>query len=185
MSPDPITAQERAEPVVVVAYDPAWPSAFEAIRARLAPVLGEVAIGIEHIGSTAVPGLAAKPIIDVDVVVRNKGDVAQAARRLATLGYTALGDLGIVDREAFRAPAGMPRHHLFVCPVASSELRAHLLLRDALRRRPELVESFTTLKRELARLYRDDRDGYAEGKSRFIATALQEERDPSRRSQRG
>src|ERR1700680_2575722 len=93
---DPISPEERAEPVVVVPYDPAWPAAFELLRDRMAPVLGELAVGIEHVGSTAVPGLDAKPILDIDVVIRHADDFAAAAARLATLGYVHLGDLGIV-----------------------------------------------------------------------------------------
>jgi GrpB-like predicted nucleotidyltransferase (UPF0157 family) len=89
-----------------------------------------------------------------------------------------------VGRDAFRAPAGAPAQHLYVCPASSAELRAHLIFRDALRRRPELAAAYASLKRELAATHRDDRDSYAEGKSRFIATALQDERDPSRRAQR-
>lgn len=182
--PDPIAPQERAEPVVVAGWDPAWEQTFAAIRTRVAAALGDAAVGIEHVGSTAVSGLDAKPIIDIDVVVRNEGDVAEAIARLATIGYEHLGDLGIIGREAFRAPAGSPAQHLFVCPASSAELRAHLIFRDALRTRPALAATYAALKHELAARYRDDRDAYAEGKSRFIAVALQDEREGSRRAQR-
>ena len=95
---DPISPEERAEPVVVVPYDPAWAAAFAQLRERLAAGLGELAIGIEHVGSTAVPGLDAKPIVDIDVVIRRAGALPDVALRLAELGYTHLGDLGIVGR---------------------------------------------------------------------------------------
>jgi GrpB-like predicted nucleotidyltransferase (UPF0157 family) len=186
-TPDPVDAiapHERAEPVVIVAYDPSWPQTFAAIRARLAAALGDVAIGIEHVGSTAVVGLAAKPIIDIDIVVRSSQDIGAAVDLLAAIGYRHLGDLGIVGREAFRAPADAPDQHVFVCPAASAELRAHLGFRDELRAYPELALDYALLKTELARRYRDDRDSYAEGKSRFIASALQEQREGSRRTQR-
>lgn len=182
--PDPIAPAERAEPVVIAAWDPAWAQAFNAICARLAAVLGEVAVGIEHVGSTAVGGLDAKPIIDIDVVVRDEAAIPTAIARLATIGYAHLGDLGIIGREAFRAPPGSPGQHLYVCPASSAELRAHLIFRDALRMRPELAAAYAALKHELAVRYRDDRDSYAEGKSRFIAAALQDARDGSRRAQR-
>ncbi len=169
---DPISAEERAEPVVIAPYDPAWPAAFEQIRARVAVALGELAVGIEHVGSTAVPGLAAKPILDVDAIVRNDAHVEEAIRRLARAGFAHLGDLGIAGREAFRSPAGLPRNHLYVCAVATPELRAHLALRDALRADPALAERYAALKRELAAKYRDDRDAYAEGKSAFIRSVL-------------
>ena len=181
---DPISPEERAEPVVVVPYDPAWPAAFELLRAMIAPALGELAAGVEHVGSTAVPGLDAKPIVDIDVVIRHADDIGEAARRLGTLGYAHLGDLGIVGREAFRAPADLPRHHLYVCAAGAAALQAHLTLRDALRAEPELAASYGSLKRELAERYRDDRDSYAEGKTAFITSVLLDERTGRRRTHR-
>ncbi len=180
---DPISAEQRAEPVVVVPYDAEWPAAFERIRARIAPALGELAVGIEHVGATAVPGLDAKPIVDLDVVVRSEHDLAAAAERLAALGYEHLGDLGILGREAFRAPAGdeLPRHHLYVCPAGSAALSAHLILRDELRTDPALAAEYGALKRDLAARHRDDRDAYTEGKTHFITAVLLRARDGDRR----
>lgn len=169
---DPISPEQRAEPVVVVPYDPAWPAAFALLRDRLAAALGELAAGIEHVGSTAVPGLDAKPIVDVDVVLRHDTDLPEAIARLARLGYAHLGDLGIVGREAFRGPAGLPRHHLYVCAAGAPVLQAHLMLRDALIADPALAAAYAALKHELAQQHRDDRDSYAEGKSAFIASVL-------------
>ncbi len=182
---DPIAPAERSLPVEVVPYDPAWPATFEALRDRLAPALRELAVGIEHVGSTAVPGLDAKPIVDIDVVIRHAGDFEATAQRLASLGYLHLGDLGIVGREAFRAPAGSPRHHLYVCASGSTALQAHLTLRDALRADPALAAGYGALKRDLAREYRDDRDSYTEGKTAFIRTVLLDVREGRRRSLRG
>ncbi|HEY0615022.1 MAG TPA: GrpB family protein [Candidatus Elarobacter sp.] len=179
---DPISPQQRAEPVVVVPYDPSWATAFEALRDRIAPALAGLAAGIEHVGSTAVPGLDAKPVVDIDVVIRHAEDLPEVVRRLGTLGYAHLGDLGIVGREAFRSPPGLPRHHLYVCAAGGAALQAHLILRDALRADPELTAAYAALKRELAARYRHDRDSYAEGKSAFIAALLRGERD--RRDQR-
>jgi GrpB-like predicted nucleotidyltransferase (UPF0157 family) len=171
---DPISPAQRAEPVVVVPYDPAWPAAFALLRDRVAPVLGHLAAGIEHVGSTAVPGCDAKPVIDVDVVIRHAEDLPAVVERLGTLGYTHLGDLGIAGREAFRAPAEpqQPEHHLYVCAAGAAALQAHLTLRDALRADPQLAAAYGELKRELAERYRDDRDSYAEGKSAFVAAVL-------------
>jgi GrpB-like predicted nucleotidyltransferase (UPF0157 family) len=174
---DPISPEQRAEPVVVVPYDPAWPAAFEHVRSRVAEALGDLAVGIEHVGSTAVPGLEAKPIVDIDVVIRRAGGLDEVVRRLAQLGYTHLGDLGIVGREAFRATKEMPRHHLYVCASGAVPLQAHLILRDALRDDPALAAQYGALKRELAERYRDDRDAYTEGKSAFITAVLLRERD--------
>lgn len=183
---DPISREQRAEPVVVVPYDSAWPAAFERVRQRISPVLGELAVGVEHVGSTAVAGLDAKPIIDVDVVVRPEQDLAAVVERLGALGYQHLGDLGILGREAFRAPAGdeLPRHHLYVCPAGSAALSAHLILRDELRADPALVTEYSALKRDLAERYRDDRDAYAEGKTHFITGVLLRARDADQRARR-
>ncbi|MDQ6943759.1 MAG: GrpB family protein [Candidatus Eremiobacteraeota bacterium] len=169
---DPISPEQRAEPVVVVPYDPAWPAAFALLRDRIAPVLGELAVGIEHVGSTAVRGLDAKPIIDIDVVIRHADDLPVVAARLATLGYMHLGDLGIIGREAFRATPDLPRHHVYVCAAGDVTLQAHLSLRDALRADLDLAEQYARLKRGLAARHRDDRDAYSEGKSAFVASVL-------------
>ncbi len=99
------------------------------------------------------------------------------AGRLATLGYTHLGDLGIIGREAFRATPDLPRHHLYVCAAGAAALQAHLTLRDALRADPELAVAYAALKRDLAERFRDDRDAYAEGKSAFITAVILRERD--------
>lgn len=181
---DPIKPEERAEPVVIVPYDPAWPSTFAMLRERLAAALGDLAVGIEHVGSTAVPGLAAKPIVDVDVVIRHADALGQAVERLRGLGYEHLGDLGVVGRDAFRAPAGLPRHHLYVLASGAPALQAHLTLRDALRDDPELAAAYAALKLDLAARYGRDRDSYAEGKSAFVRTVLLRERDGEKRSHR-
>src|SRR5262245_51865013 len=99
-------------------------------------MLAGVAVTIEHVGSTAVPGLAAKPIIDMDVVIRSRSDLPAVITRLATLGYQHQGDLGIPDREAFRPPPGLPPHHLYVCLAGCAALRNHITLRDHLRSHP-------------------------------------------------
>src|SRR6516165_10752214 len=105
------------EPVIIVDYDSRWPDLFEELRVPVVAALGDLVIVVEHIGSTAVPGLAAKPIIDMDVVVPSVADIPEAIGRLATLGYVHRGDLGIAGREAFTAPAGTPRHHLYMCAL--------------------------------------------------------------------
>ncbi|MGD1067468.1 MAG: GrpB family protein, partial [Vulcanimicrobiaceae bacterium] len=92
---DPLSPEDRAEPVIVVPYDSAWATTFAQLRDRLTRVLGALAAGIEHVGSTAVPGLAAKPIVDLDIVLRRPDDLPLAIERLESVGYTHLGDLGI------------------------------------------------------------------------------------------
>lgn len=163
----------RGKPIEIVPYDSRWPEVFEEIRRRVATALGDVAIAIEHVGSTAVPGLAAKPVVDLDVVVRSVEDVPMAIARLQPLGYVREGDLGIPGREAFRAPPGTPSHHLYVCAQDSIALQRHLRLRDYLRTHPGAAAAYADLKRELAVRFRDDRDGYTEAKIEFIEAALQ------------
>lgn len=118
--------------LVVVDYDPSWPEVFAGLTVPLVRALRELATRIEHVGSTAVPGLAAKPVIDIDVVV-DESEVPEAIARLVGLGYTHLGDCGIPQREALRRPAGSPVHHLYVCPSTSPALANHLAVRDHLR----------------------------------------------------
>ena len=181
---DPISPGERAEPVVVVPYDAEWPATFERLRDRIAPLLGELAVGIEHVGSTAVPGLAAKPIVDMDVVIRPDTDFAEIVARLAEADYVHLGDLGIAGREAFRSAPGLPRHHLYVCAAGTAALQAHLTLRDALRADPQLAAAYGELKFALAERYRNDRDSYTEGKTAFITSVLLDVREGTRRALR-
>ena len=157
--------------IEVVDHDPAWADRFEAIRARLAPALAGIAVGIEHVGSTAVPGLAAKPIIDIDVVVADAADLPEAIRRLGELGYAHLGDLGVRDREAFRRPPGSERHNLYVCLAGGEGLRNHLALRDHLRGHPDAVRAYGDLKRRLAR-EAPDIDAYVVGKTELIVSLL-------------
>jgi GrpB-like predicted nucleotidyltransferase (UPF0157 family) len=157
--------------IVVVEYDPAWPKLFEALRAPVAHALGNVALAIEHIGSTSVRGLAAKPIIDIAVVVRAHG-VATAIARLAPLGYVHKGDLGIPGREAMRHPPGSPRHHLYVCPEGNLGLANPLAVRDYLRVNPEAARAYGELKKRLAIEFADDVDGYVEAKTPMIIEML-------------
>lgn len=160
--------------IEVVDYDPAWPDVFEQLRRRVWGVVGDFALAIHHVGSTSVPGLAAKPIIDMDVVVESGDDVPRAIARLATLGYVHQGDQGIKGREAFQAPAGGPAHHLYVCPAGTLALRNHIALRDYLRAHPDVARKYGELKKQLAVEFQDDIDGYVAGKTAFILGILKE-----------
>ncbi len=158
-------------PIVISDYDPDWPSRFTSLAAAVSKTLGPVLLRIEHVGSTSVPGLAAKPIIDMDAVVR-PADVPEAIRRLSTLGYAHQGDLGVAGREAFSTPDSLPAHHLYVCPINSPALAEHLQFRDALRAGPVLANEYAQLKRNLAARFRFDRDGYCDSKTEFIRGVL-------------
>ena len=159
--------------VVIVEYDPRWPALFAQIAARVrAAFAGGPLIGIEHVGSTSVPGLSAKPVIDIDVVIPSRADLPDATARLAALGYVHQGDGGIPTREAFREPPGTPRHNLYVCAGDSPELRRHLAFRDWLRAHPEDARRYGRLKRDLAARHGADRDAYCEDKTAFVRAIL-------------
>lgn len=158
--------------VLVVDYDPSWPDLFEALRRPVWAAVHGVAVSVEHVGSTAVPGLAAKPIIDMDVVVPSSDNLPEAIARLATLGYVHRGCLGIDGREAFNSPQGLPAHHLYVCPKESAALSNHLTLRDVLRRDPAAVAEYSRIKRQLAARFPNDIESYIAGKTDFILTVL-------------
>jgi GrpB-like predicted nucleotidyltransferase (UPF0157 family) len=155
----------------VLDYDPQWATDFAAIRNSVWPALAHVAASVEHVGSTSVPGLAAKPIIDMDVVVPD-GSVAAGINALVSIGYEHRGNLGIPEREAFRAPTGLPAHHLYLCPSSSAALANHLAIRDYLRAHPASVREYSALKKRLASEFADDIDGYIDGKTSFLIAIL-------------
>jgi GrpB-like predicted nucleotidyltransferase (UPF0157 family)/ribosomal protein S18 acetylase RimI-like enzyme len=157
-----------ADPLVIRAYDPTWPDQFSDLASRVTAALGALRLRVEHIGSTAVPGLAAKAVIALDVVLESPTDLPEAIRRLGVLGYVHEGDLGIVGREAFRSPPSDARHHLYVLIAGADELRRHLAFRDALRADRNLRDKYAALKRSLAIQYAHDRKSYTEAKSAFI-----------------
>jgi GrpB-like predicted nucleotidyltransferase (UPF0157 family) len=161
--------------VVVVDYDPMWPEIFEQLRTHVWSVLHDVALTIEHVGSTSVPGLAAKPIIDMSVIVASKREVPLAIARLATLGYEHLGNRGIEDREAFRHPEGLPAHHLYVCPQGSLAVQNHLAVRDYLRTHPETAQVYGELKKRLAQEFPNDIESYVDGKTNLMLEVLREQ----------
>jgi GrpB-like predicted nucleotidyltransferase (UPF0157 family) len=161
--------------VVVIDPDPAWPDRFRELRDGLAPALAGLPIRIEHVGSTSVPGLAAKPRLDIDIILPTR-DVAVLFDRVKTalegLGYRHQGDLGIPGRAAFRQPEGAFPHNLYVCPDDLLALKNHLHFRDHLRARPDVRDRYAELKRDLAARFPDDVDAYCRGKTDFIIDCL-------------
>jgi GrpB-like predicted nucleotidyltransferase (UPF0157 family) len=158
--------------VLIQDYDPAWPDAFAKLSARVSAALGSLALTIEHVGSTAVPGLAAKPIIDLDVVLAGYADLPEAIRLLETIGYVHEGDLGVAGREAFHSPSSEVRHHLYVLAAGANELNRHLAFRDALRADSDLRDKYGTLKRSLANAHMDNRNAYTQAKTAFITSMI-------------
>ena len=159
----------RTKYVVVLPYNENWKQDFIDIKTELSQTLGELAISIEHVGSTSVEGLAAKPIIDIDVVV-TKERINDAILALKSIGYIHEGNLGIPGREAFtyEGKEHLQQHHLYVCPEDSLELKRHLAFRDYLRTHPEAANEYSIIKMEAASLYPEDIDKYIEHKAPVI-----------------
>ena len=148
--------------VVVLPYDKAWKSAFAKIKTELMDAIGDLVVGIEHVGSTSVEGLSAKPCIDIDVIIRDYAVFDEVVRKLSAIGYVHEGNLGIQDREAF-AYTDKPHlqtHHLYVCPQTSEELRRHLVFRDFLRTHPDAVKCYSEVKESAAQLFPESIDQY-------------------------
>ncbi len=162
--------------VLVLPYDERWEQDFLKIKAEIQDALGDLALRIEHVGSTSVRGLSAKPIIDLDVVIRDYGVLDDVISMLREIGYRHEGDLGIRGREAFAYDGKdhLRMHHLYVCPQDSPELARHIAFRDYLRSHAEAVRTYSRIKEEGAALYPDDIDKYAEHKSPFIETVYRE-----------
>ncbi len=161
------------EPVRVVDYDPAWPARFAAERALLEETIGSwITGGIHHVGSTAVPGLAAKPVIDILVGVEDLPSTRAGLDALAAIGYVYV-PYRVEVMHWLCKPNRMHRtHHLHLVPTGSERFRAELEFRDSLRSDPGLAASYAALKRELAVLHRHDRDAYTKAKQGFIASVV-------------
>jgi GrpB-like predicted nucleotidyltransferase (UPF0157 family) len=159
--------------LVVKKYDPQWPILFEELRVKFSELLGNMVAAIEHVGSTSIPELAAKPIIDLDVLLASAAYLPETIRRLATLGYEHQGDLGIAGREAFRTPPALFAHHLYVCLPNCEEFRRHILLRDYLRSNPAEVSAYSNLKWDLFARFANDRAAYIQGKADFVTQLVQ------------
>jgi GrpB-like predicted nucleotidyltransferase (UPF0157 family) len=159
--------------IIVVDYDPAWPEIFQQLLSKVWPLVSDFALSVEHVGSTAVPGLAAKPIIDLSIVVSSEAEVQLAIERLATIGYLHRGNLGVEGREAFQSPAESPAHHLYVCLQGSPGLQNHLAVRDYLRVHRKTAQVYGELKKRLAREFPHDIESYIDGKTAFLLDVLQ------------
>ena len=160
----------RTARVIVMPYDAAWKTEFEKIKKEIENALGSLAICIEHVGSTSVTGMSAKPCIDLDVVIADASRLPAVISGLEAIGYIHEGDLGIQGREAFKYTnkPHLQNHHLYVCPQDSEELHRHLTFRDYLKSHPEAVAAYSRVKETAARLYPDSIDGYMAYKSPCI-----------------
>jgi Uncharacterized conserved protein len=160
----------KTKQIVVLPYDENWSAEFQKIKAELISAVGGYVLRIEHVGSTSVAGLSAKPIIDIDAIIPDYSCFPDVAARLSLLGYEHEGNLGIPDREAFQytEKPHLMLHHLYVCPQYSEELKRHLIFRDYLRNHKEDVEAYSRIKEQAALLYPSDIDSYLRYKSPVI-----------------
>jgi GrpB-like predicted nucleotidyltransferase (UPF0157 family) len=154
---------------LVEKYNPEWPQWFKAIKTYLGEKVAGSCIRIEHTGSTSIPGMIAKPIIDMILVIEPK-DFEKIKILLSERGYFHRGDLGIKTREAFdledlAVKNVLPLHHLYVCPKNSPELKKQIAFREFLKHNKEYAERLSRLKWSLAEEFNNDREAYMEGKA--------------------
>jgi len=164
---------------VLVDYDPKWPILYEEEKASIIGAIGDFIVDIQHIGSTAVLGLGAKPIIDIIVAIRRLVLVEKCVQPLQTIGYAYLGEYGIPGRHFFRKPpgdSGARTHHLHMVERESDFWEWHILFRDFLRVHPEEAQRYHELKKELAAQFASDRDAYTEAKTSFIESVVNKTR---------
>jgi len=156
--------------VEVLPYDTVWPLRFEEVREHLLGILSGQKVRIEHVGSTSVPDLAAKPVLDIDIALEKAEDFEEVKSLLEANGYYHMGDLGIIGREAFKYQdkPQLMRHNLYVLSEGADELRRHLAFRDWLRSHPDDREAYAQVKMAAAQHFPNDIDAYIDSKSDVI-----------------
>lgn len=169
-----LKCQKKTKVFEVVPYNPEWKTEFEKIKTMITSYIGDLILTVEHVGSTSVEGLSAKPIIDLDVVIDNYDVLPSIIERLEKAGYEHEGNLGIEGREAFERTCDndLMKHHLYVCPKDGKGYLEHVAFRDYLRENETARKEYETLKLKLAETYRHDVDSYCEKKTEFIRTIL-------------
>ncbi|MEM6502667.1 MAG: GrpB family protein [Cyanobacteria bacterium P01_C01_bin.89] len=156
--------------VMVVPHNPQWQQRFEQESQQIAKALDSTVVAVHHIGSTSIPNIYAKPIIDCLVEVRAITQVDQHSGAMAALGYEVMGEYGIPGRRYFRKDnaASIRTHHIHVFEVGSDHIRRHLAFRDYMKTHPEDAQGYSNLKRHLAKTHPEDIEAYMEGKHDFI-----------------
>jgi len=159
----------KTKNITVVPYDYRWPYEFQKIKKELLLVISNDVLSIEHIGSTSVEGLAAKPIIDIDIVI-DDNMFSTVKEKLHSIGYSHEGDLGIAGREAFtyKGKMNLMLHHLYVCHKDSAELKKHIIFRNWLQMHENDKIAYSKIKIEIAEKYPDNIDAYMVGKQQCI-----------------
>lgn len=156
--------------VRVVSHDPNWPARFEIERGRIAGALGDIVAALHHIGSTAVPGIPAKPIIDILLEVSDLGELDRRAPRMESLGYEVKGEFGIPGRRYFRRDDEhrVRTHQVHAFGLGSEDAVRHLAFRDYMIAHPQIAQSYGGLKQQLAERFPGDIEAYMDGKDRFV-----------------
>lgn len=156
--------------VEVVPHNPQWRKAFQCESQEILQIFGKNVVAVHHIGSTAIPHIYAKPIIDLLIEVKEIAKVDQNNRAMQRLGYTAMGEYGIPGRRYFYGnnELGIRLYHVHIFEKQSPEVKRHLAFRDYLIAHPEEAQQYSELKRELAKKYVNDFNGYMDGKDSFI-----------------
>lgn len=164
----------RPEVVRVVPWDPAWAAQFEAERERLRHALDGVVVAVHHVGSTAVPGLAAKPILDLLLEVSDLTSLDARAGAVEALGYTAMGEYGIPGRRYFRRDdaQGVRTHHVHAFRACDEHVARHLAFRDHLMAHPAVAREYAALKLALAARHPADSRAYSGAKDAFVREHL-------------
>lgn len=163
-------------PIVVVSYDPEWPLQYEEEKARILAVIAPFVVCMEHMGSTAVPGLAAKPVIDILIGVRSLSDAPLFLPPLVYLGYDYIQKHEAMlpeRRYLHRLENGRHTHHLHMVEPDSDFFKVQIAFRDYLRRHSDTRDQYAALKLDLAHRYRNDREAYTDAKSSFILSILE------------
>jgi GrpB-like predicted nucleotidyltransferase (UPF0157 family) len=156
--------------VEVVPHDPRWRDAFEAEARHVADALGENVVAVHHVGSTAIPDIYAKPIVDLLVEVTDIAEVDGRSSAMESHGYEVMGEYGIPGRRYFRKDnrEGIRTHHVHTFEAGSAEVERHLAFRDYMIAHPLEAQRYSELKRQLAEEYPQNMDGYMDGKDGFI-----------------
>ena len=155
--------------IEIVDYNPGWPRLFEREAAAILQACAPWVVEVHHVGSTAVPGLAAKPVLDVMPVAAGPAEALEAVSRMTALGYRYRGENGIAGRCYFeKAVDGRTVAHVHMFPLGHPAVRTHLAFRDYLRTHPDAARDYERLKWDLAAKYRNDRGAYTSAKAAFI-----------------
>lgn len=181
---DAALRRARANGVALVPYDPEWPSRFDRAATAIAEACAGVVVTIEHVGSTAIPGLGAKPYIDLMPGLRAWADGPRIVPAMAALGYEYRGEYGVVGRHYFTkfidGDEHVWKHNVHCYEIGHREWQRHLVFRDALRADEALRDEYWRLKQALAERYPDDVEPYAIGKSDFVERVIAAHGGPAR-----